>query len=134
MDLSTLREEMKYYNGTVFEVFLGGLGVPIGGGGRYDAMMKEFGLRETRATGFAVSVDLCVKALEAGGFNLSFYGSRLSNKILYREGFRDKAIRLASKMRSKGMICTVGKYNNQNDGIAVGQEIIDLKTGRRYAF
>lgn len=133
VDLSTLREEMKYYNGTVFEVFLSGLGVPIGGGGRYDAMMKEFGLRETKATGFAVSVDLCVKALEASKFNLDFQGSRISTKILYRKGFRDKAIRLASRMRKKGMICTMEKYNNQNDGIAVGQEIIDLKTGSRYA-
>ncbi|MDD1766382.1 MAG: hypothetical protein LUQ00_00505, partial [Candidatus Methanomethyliaceae archaeon] len=66
--------------------------------------------------------------------NLNFRGSRIPTKILYREGFRDKAIRLANKMRSKGMICIVEKYNNQNDGITVGQEIIDLKTGRRYAF
>jgi histidyl-tRNA synthetase len=134
VDLSTLREEMKYYNGTVFEVFLGSLGVPIGGGGRYDAMMKEFGLGETRATGFAVSVDLCVKALEASGFNLNLKGSRIPTKIFYRDRFRDKAICLACKMRKKGMICTVEKYNNQNDGIAVGQEIIDLKTGRKYTF
>jgi ATP phosphoribosyltransferase regulatory subunit len=134
VDLSTLREEMKYYNGTVFEVFLGGLGVPIGGGGRYDAMMKEFGLKNTRATGFAVSVDLCVKALEISKFILNFKGSKISTMIFYQEGFRDKAIRLASRIRRKGMICTVEKYNNQNDGIAVGKEIINLKTGSRCAF
>jgi ATP phosphoribosyltransferase regulatory subunit len=134
VDLSTLREEMKYYNGTVFEVFLGGVGVPIGGGGRYDAMMKEFGLENTRATGFAVSVDLCVKALEASKFKLHFKESKISTRILYREGFCDKAIRLASRIRRKGMICSVEKYNNQNDGIVVGQEIIDLKTGGRFAF
>jgi ATP phosphoribosyltransferase regulatory subunit len=130
VDLSTLRE-MKYYNGTVFEIFLGGLGVPIGGGGRYDTMMKEFGLEDTRATGFAMSVDLCVKALEASGFN--FEGSRASTMILYYDGFRDKAIRLAREMRRKGIICTVEGYNGQGEGIAVGREIIDLKTGKRYA-
>ena len=131
VDLSTLREEMKYYNGTVFEIFLGGLGVPIGGGGRYDAMMKEFGLVDTRATGFAMSVDLCVKALEASGFD--FEGSRVPTTILYCDGFRDKAIRLACEMRRKGSVCTVERYNGQREGIAVGREIVDLKTGKRCA-
>jgi len=130
VDLSTLREQMKYYNGTVFEVFLDGLGVPIGGGGRYDAMMKEFGLGDTRATGFAMSVDLCVKALEGEGFN--FEGERAPTAILYCDGFRDKAIRLACEMRKKGSICTVEKYNGQSEGIAVGREIVDLKTGKKY--
>jgi len=131
VDLSTLREEMKYYNGTVFEIFLGGLGVPIGGGGRYDSMMKEFGLGDTRATGFAMSVDLCVKALEASGLGLE--GPRASTAVLYCDGFRDKAIRLACEMRRKGIICTVERYSGQGEGIAVGREIVDLRTGRRYA-
>jgi hypothetical protein len=36
-------------------------------------MMSEFGLEGMSATGFALSVDLCVKALESRGFE---FGSR----------------------------------------------------------
>lgn len=64
VDLSTIRE-MAYYNGLVFEIFTPGMGLPIGGGGRYDAMMKDFGI-DTAATGFALSIDLCLKALGGG--------------------------------------------------------------------
>jgi ATP phosphoribosyltransferase regulatory subunit len=128
VDLTTLRE-MKYYNGTVFDVFVNGLGVPIGGGGRYDTMMKEFGLDNAKATGFAVSVDLCVRALDAAGFY--FDGARSATRILYKDGFSEKAIFFASELRLKGITCTVDAYGGEMDGILVGKEITDIRTGRK---
>ncbi len=104
VDLGTIRE-MKYYNGIVFEAYLGGFGMPVGGGGRYDSMMSEFGLEGMSATGFALSVDLCVKALESRGFE---FGSRKSPlKVTYRGGKIEEAIRLAMSMRAGGKNCMV---------------------------
>lgn len=122
IDLSTLRD-MKYYNGIVFEIFLENVGLPIGGGGRYDAMMKDFGL-DVKAVGFAVSVDLLVRAIEGSRFERS-----PPLPLYYAKGYRDKAIGLAMRLRKKGRACTVSSYKNEKDGILVGEKLIDLKTG-----
>ena len=121
VDLTTLRE-MGYYNGTVFDILIDGIGVPVGGGGRYDAMMREFGI-DTKATGFALSVDLCVRALNAEGFKQE---SAPVKKVLYRDGYVDKAIRLAGELREKGTRCMVDRFNGEEEGIVVGDEIQDL--------
>ena len=123
IDLSTLRE-MRYYNGVVFEIFLEGVGLPIGGGGRYDAMMREFGL-DMGAVGFAVSVDLLVRAMEGLG------GRRAQpTPVYYLDGYRDKAIGLARGLRDKGVACTVSSYRGEKEGILVGGKVMDLRSGK----
>ena len=129
IDLTTLRE-MKYYNGTVFEVFVEGLGVPIGGGGRYDTMMKEFELNDSRATGFALSIDLCVKAIALKGLDIGRAGS--ITKIRYSEGFLPKAISIATDLRGRGIACSVDKFKGEVEGILVGDKIEDLSSGKSY--
>ncbi|HST56381.1 MAG TPA: ATP phosphoribosyltransferase regulatory subunit [Solirubrobacteraceae bacterium] len=54
-DLGLLRN-IGYYTGAVFEVYDPTLGVPIGGGGRYDELLGRFG-RSLPAVGFALGVD-----------------------------------------------------------------------------
>lgn len=114
VDLSTLRE-LKYYNGIVFEVFLEGIGMPIGGGGRYDEMLKEFGL-SMGATGFAINLDLVVKAV---GGSVS---KKEPTRIYYREGLLKKAVELARELRSKGVKCIVAPFKGEKDGIVLGEE------------
>ncbi len=122
VDLSTLRE-MKYYNGIVFEIFVEDIGIPIGGGGRYDAMMKEFGL-DLSATGFAVSLDLLVRSVDGGSL------TEPPLPVYYAEGFREKAISVAKSLRSRGKACIVSKYRGEREGILVKDEVLDLKTSR----
>ncbi len=112
VDLGTIRE-MKYYNGIVFEAYLSGFGMPVGGGGRYDAMMREFGLDGMTATGFALSVDLCVKALESKGFGFS--SQKMPVKVTYREGKMEDAIRLAMALRAGGKDCAVDAAMPESD-------------------
>jgi len=112
VDLGTIRE-MKYYNGIVFEGYLSGFGMPVGGGGRYDCMMREFGLDGVTATGFALSVDLCVKALEARGFE--FGERKVPLKVAYNQGRMEEAIRLAVSMRADGKNCTVDAARCESD-------------------
>jgi ATP phosphoribosyltransferase regulatory subunit len=53
-----------YYTGAVFEVYDPALGMPLGGGGRYDKLLGEFG-RSLPAVGFALEVDRLHLALAA---------------------------------------------------------------------
>jgi ATP phosphoribosyltransferase regulatory subunit len=51
-----LARALGYYTGAVFEVYDPALGVPLGGGGRYDELLGRFG-RPLPAVGFAVNVE-----------------------------------------------------------------------------
>lgn len=54
-DLGLVRS-IGYYTGAVFEVYDPALGVPIGGGGRYDDLLANFGAAR-RAVGFALDIE-----------------------------------------------------------------------------
>jgi ATP phosphoribosyltransferase regulatory subunit len=51
-----LARGLGYYTGAVFEVYDPALGAPIGGGGRYDELLAQFG-RPLPAVGFALNVE-----------------------------------------------------------------------------
>jgi len=55
LDLGLLRS-IGYYTGAIFEVYDPALGMPIGGGGRYDELLGRFG-RPLPAVGFALTVE-----------------------------------------------------------------------------
>jgi ATP phosphoribosyltransferase regulatory subunit len=54
---------LEYYTGTFFQVFAEGLGSQLGGGGRYDSLLGQFGY-ECAATGFAFDLEQILRALE----------------------------------------------------------------------
>ncbi|MHB9144820.1 MAG: ATP phosphoribosyltransferase regulatory subunit [Symbiobacteriia bacterium] len=62
LDLGLMRG-LDYYTGLVFEAYVPGSGLPVGGGGRYDLLLRSFG-RDLAATGFALDVDLLLAARE----------------------------------------------------------------------
>jgi ATP phosphoribosyltransferase regulatory subunit len=51
-----LIHSLGYYTGAVFEVYDAALGAPIGGGGRYDDLLRRFG-RDLPACGWALNVE-----------------------------------------------------------------------------
>jgi len=55
IDLGLLRE-LGYYSGAIIEVYDPAVGHVLGGGGRYDGLMKQFGL-DLSAAGFALYLD-----------------------------------------------------------------------------
>ena len=61
LDLGEFRE-FDYYDGIVFDVFTDGIGIELGGGGRYDHLIGRFG-REIPSTGFALNVDRIFRGL-----------------------------------------------------------------------
>ena len=54
-DLGLVRS-LGYYTGAIFQVYDPALGVPLGGGGRYDDLLGRFG-RPLPAVGFALNVE-----------------------------------------------------------------------------
>jgi ATP phosphoribosyltransferase regulatory subunit HisZ len=62
-DLGLLRD-LGYYTGAIFEVLDAALGVPLGGGGRYDELLGRFG-RPLPAVGWALEVERVHEALTA---------------------------------------------------------------------
>ncbi|HEV2727925.1 MAG TPA: ATP phosphoribosyltransferase regulatory subunit, partial [Solirubrobacterales bacterium] len=55
IDLGLLRD-LGYYSGAIIEVYDPALGHILGGGGRYDGLMKGFGL-DLSAAGFALYLE-----------------------------------------------------------------------------
>lgn len=64
IDFSVMRS-FSYYTGFVFEVYAPGVGLALGGGGRYDQALAAFG-RDLNAAGFAFEVDALTVALDRG--------------------------------------------------------------------
>ncbi|MBX3235483.1 MAG: ATP phosphoribosyltransferase regulatory subunit [Nitrospiraceae bacterium] len=62
IDLGEFRG-FEYYDGIVFDVFAGGVGAELGGGGRYDHLLGRFG-RAMASTGFALDVDRLFRAID----------------------------------------------------------------------
>lgn len=54
-----------YYTGLVFEAYAPGLGSPLGGGGRYDNLLAQYGAEEVPAAGFAFYLEQVMAALES---------------------------------------------------------------------
>ena len=61
LDLGEFRG-FDYYDGIVFDVFAEGIGVELGGGGRYNHLIGRFG-RTMPSTGFALNVDRVFRGL-----------------------------------------------------------------------
>ena len=66
VDFSVMRS-FDYYTGLVVEAFAPGLGLPIGGGGRYDGVLAAFDA-PAPAAGFALGLErVMIAVLEQGG-------------------------------------------------------------------
>ncbi|MDO9557358.1 MAG: ATP phosphoribosyltransferase regulatory subunit [Coriobacteriia bacterium] len=65
VDFGIMRS-FDYYTGLVLEVYAPGLGLPLGGGGRYDRVLAEFGA-PAPAAGFALGLERIMIALAEQG-------------------------------------------------------------------
>ncbi len=76
LDLGEFRG-FDYYDGMVFDVFAEGVGVELGGGGRYNHLIGQFG-RNLPSTGFALNVDRVFRGLSVSSNHSNGLGSRSS--------------------------------------------------------
>lgn len=97
-DLGLIRD-FNYYTGMVFEAYAPGLGYSLAGGGRYDHMLKDFGMA-CPATGFALGIERLLIARKRQGLieDLRVRGTYVG----YEASKIGEAIALAKKLRAEG--------------------------------
>jgi ATP phosphoribosyltransferase regulatory subunit len=90
-----------YYSGLTFSVFVDGVGEALGGGGRYDDLMAQFGL-ELPAVGFSLALDRIADLLLRDGRSSGLAPSVEAGRV--RGSSRDlpALFRRAAELRARG--------------------------------
>ncbi len=102
-DFSIVRG-LDYYTGFVFEVYVPEYRLAVGGGGRYDDLIRIYSGTDVPALGFAVGVERLVEALLLqGALPRLELGPDFYIYMIRREGkVRELGYRIASELRRRG--------------------------------
>ncbi|MBE3090153.1 MAG: ATP phosphoribosyltransferase regulatory subunit [Actinobacteria bacterium] len=100
LDLSIIRD-FEYYSGLLFEVYCPKTIDLLGSGGRYDGLIKKFGL-DVPATGFALDVDLLHESIGES----KLYSFKSEERTIVYGNPEDclKLVQFASEIKNKGVI------------------------------
>ena len=93
----------------MFEASVPNFGLPLGGGGRYDHFIEKFGKLKLPATGFALEIEKCLKALTAQGFQIL---EKAKTKVLVSSKFQNVAINVVSLLRDAGVAALLNVTKN----------------------
>ena len=97
-DLSML-SDFKYYTGILFKGYTYGTGAAIVRGGRYNALLRQYG-KEAPAIGFAFVIDEMMNAISRQKIEVVIEEQDIV--ILYQRDFQQKAVELGTTMRKEG--------------------------------
>jgi ATP phosphoribosyltransferase regulatory subunit len=100
----SLTKKIEYYTGMVFEASVPNLGLPLGGGGRYDSFIEKFGKLKLPATGFALEIGKLLQALTAQGFEIP---EDPKTRVIVVSEFRDTAVEAVNALREAGVIASM---------------------------
>lgn len=98
-DLSIL-SYASYYTGMMFQVFTQGVGTAVAEGGRYDKLLKEFGI-DLPAVGFGINTNLLLQKIQQLG------KEKIASKktlIAYTKETRKTAFEVAKQFRTEGLV------------------------------
>ncbi|MCD6420533.1 MAG: ATP phosphoribosyltransferase regulatory subunit [Synergistetes bacterium] len=102
VDLSLTRG-IDYYTGIVFEAFSCKKGLPLGGGGRYDNLIKNLGA-DYPAIGFALDLESVKRFVRARVNDIRKQGVVLN---LSGDGSLDTLLDVAERIREKGIVVDI---------------------------
>ncbi|GAC57351.1 histidine--tRNA ligase [Gordonia hirsuta DSM 44140 = NBRC 16056] len=97
---------LDYYTKTTFEFVHDGLGAQsgIGGGGRYDGLMRQIGgKQDLSGIGFGIGVDRTVLALAAEGVSVAGRGRVQVYGVPLGEAAKGELVALAGRLREAGI-------------------------------
>ncbi len=102
-DFSIVRG-LDYYTGFVFEVYVPEYRLAVGGGGRYDDLIRIYSGTEVPALGFAIGVERLVEALTLQNkLPKPRLGPDFYIYVIKREGkLRELCYRIATELRKRG--------------------------------
>ena len=102
-DLGML-SQFNYYTGIIFRAYTHGTGDVIAAGGRYDALVEQFG-KKAPAIGIAVYSDQILTALQRQGLLSAPKPEGIL--VLYAAEGKKKAVELANELRAEGYAVTL---------------------------
>lgn len=108
---------LDYYNHTVFEIVADipnvKEGLALGGGGRYNKMVKELDGPETSAIGFAGGMDRLMLALEESEIKLNYHDGIDAFIMYVNDEEKDYAVSLLQALRINGFVAET-EYTGRN--------------------
>jgi histidyl-tRNA synthetase len=94
---------LEYYTGMIFEIYIPGLDIALGGGGRYDRLIEAFGGEPTPAVGCAHGIDRVAIALQTQNAALSAKVEKRVAVIPITETLKTEALKIAQNLRGAGV-------------------------------
>ncbi len=94
---------LEYYSGMIFEIYITGLEIALGGGGRYDRLIEAFGGEPTPAVGCAHGIDRVAIALQT---QKTAHTAKTAKKVVVlpiTETLKYEALRIAQQLRAVGV-------------------------------
>jgi len=98
----------EYYTGLIFRGYLEGSGEIALSGGRYDALLEQYGAAQA-ATGFAINVDVLMRVLTARGEVMPPKACEVLVHPLL--GFENRALMLMDTMSAQGKTCEFSVFD-----------------------
>ena len=98
---------LEYYTGMIFEVYVPGLDIALGGGGRYDRLIEIFGGEPIPAVGVAQGIDRIALALTKQRVSTKTPKKKSLVVISVKEATMAKALELSSRLRKAGLLVEV---------------------------
>jgi ATP phosphoribosyltransferase regulatory subunit len=103
IDLGILRD-FDYYTGLIFEAYSSNINSILGSGGRYDKLIRKFGL-DVPATGFALDIDILHKSMKES--NLPVFKNKLKLMISCESDNHLKLLEYSEKIRKENVITEI---------------------------
>jgi len=94
---------LEYYTGMIFESYVPGLDIALGGGGRYDKLIELFGGEPISAVGVAQGIDRIVLALTKQNANQETSKQNSVAVISAKDESMAKVLEISAKLRNKGL-------------------------------
>jgi len=94
---------LEYYTGMIFESYVPGLDIALGGGGRYDKLIQLFGGEPIPAVGVAQGIDRIVLALTKQEVSQETAKKRSVVVISVKPESMPKALEISAMLRNKGL-------------------------------
>ena len=122
IDLGILRD-FDYYTGLIFEAYSSNINSILGSGGRYDRLIRKFGL-DAAATGFALDIDILHKSMKESNF--SIFNNKIKLMLCCESDDYLKMLKYSEKIRKENVITEI--MFEKSDGIDM-----DVK-GKKFDF
>ncbi|MCW4022515.1 MAG: histidine--tRNA ligase [Candidatus Bathyarchaeota archaeon] len=98
---------LEYYTGMIFESYVPGLDIAIGGGGRYDKLIELFGGEPIPAVGVAQGIDRIVLALTKQKAAPENQKQKTAAVIAVKPIYMGKALEISATLRNNGVFVEV---------------------------